>query len=114
MSIAHTMFEGLGPAVVAEGPGGHVLLYTTVICSTKARPPPSAGWRRAEDACAALISPSRRRIADSHLAGVARASIPRGARMVESLARYTADQHVHFGVGDVPPGIVHVIGPEQG
>src|SRR4030095_12690766 len=38
-----------------------------------------------------------------------------GRGMIESLARYTADQHiVHFDVGDVRRGIVHVIGPEQG
>ncbi|PYM74620.1 MAG: 3-isopropylmalate dehydratase large subunit, partial [Candidatus Rokuibacteriota bacterium] len=38
-----------------------------------------------------------------------------GRAMVESLARYTADQRiVHFGVGDLRRGIVHVIGPEQG
>src|SRR6266571_3314767 len=38
-----------------------------------------------------------------------------GPAMVESLARYTADQRiVHFGVGDFRRGIVHVIGPEQG
>jgi 3-isopropylmalate/(R)-2-methylmalate dehydratase large subunit len=111
-----TMFDKIWARhVVAEGPGGHVLLYvdrhllhegSAAAFARLAR----AGRRvRRPDLCVAtadhyvLTSPG------------APAADPEIARMLDSLSTHTAEQGiVLFGRGDARRGIVHVIGPEQG
>ncbi len=94
MSTPQTMFEKIWARhVVAEGPGGHVLLYVDRHLLHEGT---TAAFGR--------LAKSGRRVRRPDLSG-----------MVEALARHTGDQHiVHFGVGDARRGIVHVIGPEQG
>jgi 3-isopropylmalate/(R)-2-methylmalate dehydratase large subunit len=101
--------------VVAEGPGGHVLLYvdrhllhegSAAAFARLAR----AGRRvRRPDLCVAtadhyvLTSPGAP-APDTEIAG-----------MIDALSTHTAAQGiVLFGRGDARRGIVHVIGPEQG
>jgi 3-isopropylmalate/(R)-2-methylmalate dehydratase large subunit len=110
------MFEKIwGRHVVAEGPGGHVLLYvdrhllhegTTAAFGRLAR---SGRTVRRPDLSFAtadhyvLTSPGSP-TADAETRG-----------MVEALSRHTAERRIlYFGVGDPRRGIVHVIGPEQG
>jgi 3-isopropylmalate/(R)-2-methylmalate dehydratase large subunit len=100
---------------VAEGPGGHVLLYvdrhllhegSAAAFARLAR----AGRRvRRSDLCVAtadhyvLTSPGAP-APDTEIAG-----------MIDSLSTHTAAQEILlFGRGDARRGIVHVIGPEQG
>src|SRR6266853_1088624 len=110
------MFEKIwGRHVVAEGSGGHALLYidrhllhegTTAAFGRLAR----SGRRvRRPDLSFAT--------ADHYL--LTSPGTPTSDRetqgMVEALGRHTADQHIlYFGVDDPRRGIVHVIGPEQG
>ncbi|HYS16091.1 MAG TPA: 3-isopropylmalate dehydratase large subunit [Candidatus Binatia bacterium] len=110
------MFEKIWARhVVAEGPGGHVLLYidrhllhegTTAAFGRLAR---SGRPVRRSDLCFAtadhyVLTSAGSPTADAETRG-----------MVEALGRHTADQRiVYFGVGDPRRGIVHVIGPEQG
>jgi 3-isopropylmalate/(R)-2-methylmalate dehydratase large subunit len=102
--------------VVAEGPGGHVLLFvdrhllhegTTAAFGRLAKRGRSP--RRPDLSFAT---------ADHYVQTSPGSPAPDDAearRMIESLERYTADQRiVHFGVGDPRRGIVHVVGPEQG
>ncbi|HEX6212279.1 MAG TPA: 3-isopropylmalate dehydratase large subunit [Methylomirabilota bacterium] len=114
--MALTMFDKIWARhVVAEGPGGHTLLYidrhllhegSAAAFARLAR----AGRRvRRPDLCVAtadhyvLTSPGTP-AADAEIAG-----------MLEALNRHTTEQGiVLFGRGDVRRGIVHVIGPEQG
>jgi 3-isopropylmalate/(R)-2-methylmalate dehydratase large subunit len=101
--------------VVAEGPGGHVLLYvdrhllhegSAAAFARLAR----AGRRvRRPDLCVAtadhyvLTSPGAP-APDTEIAG-----------MIDALSTHTAAQEILlFGRGDARRGIVHVIGPEQG
>jgi len=110
------MFEKIWARhVVAEGPGGHVLLYvdrhllhegTTAAFGRLAR----SGRRvRRPDLSFAtadhyLLTSPGSATSDAETRG-----------MVEALERHTADQGIlYFGVGDPRRGIVHVIGPEQG
>jgi 3-isopropylmalate/(R)-2-methylmalate dehydratase large subunit len=101
--------------VVAEGPGGHVLLYidrhllhegSTGAFGRLAR----AGRRvRRPDLTFAT--------ADHYLltSPGATATDPEIRDMIDSLGQHTAQQGIaYFGVGDARRGIVHVIGPEQG
>jgi len=116
VSTPQTMFEKIWARhVVAEGPGGHVLLFVDRHLLHEGT---TAAFGR--------LAKSRRRVrrpdlsfatADHYVLTSPGSPAPdaevRG--MVEALARYTDDQHiVHFGVGDARRGIVHVIGPEQG
>jgi 3-isopropylmalate/(R)-2-methylmalate dehydratase large subunit len=110
------MFEKIWSRhVVAEGPGGHTLLYidrhllhegSTHAFGRMART--GARVRRPDLTVATadhyvLTSPGTY------------ATDPEIRSMVESLTRATAQQGVtFFGVGDARRGIVHVIGPEQG
>jgi len=114
--MALTMFDKIWARhVVAEGPGGHTLLYidrhllhegSAAAFARLGR----AGRRvRRPDLCVAtadhyvLTSPGTP-VADAEI----------GA-MLEALSAHTAEQGiVLFGRGDVRRGIVHVIGPEQG
>jgi 3-isopropylmalate/(R)-2-methylmalate dehydratase large subunit len=111
-----TMFEKIWSRhVVAEGPGGHVLLFvdrhllhegSTHAFVRLAR----AGRRlRRPDLCAAT--------ADHYVLTIPGA--PAGdeeiKRMVASLAEHTRrEEVVYFAPGDARRGIVHIIGPEQG
>ncbi len=116
MFTPRTMFEKIWARhVVAEGPGGHVLLYidrhllhegTTAAFGRLAR---SGRTVRRPDLSFAtadhyLLTSPGSPTADAETQG-----------MVDSLGRHTAEQRIlHFGVGDARRGIVHVIGPEQG
>jgi 3-isopropylmalate/(R)-2-methylmalate dehydratase large subunit len=111
-----TMFDKIWARhVVAEGPGGHVLLYvdrhllhegSAAAFARLAR----AGRRvRRPDLCVAT--------ADHYVLTSPGAPAPDAevARMVDALAAHAAEQGiVLFGRGDARRGIVHVIGPEQG
>jgi 3-isopropylmalate/(R)-2-methylmalate dehydratase large subunit len=101
--------------VVAEGPGGQVLLYVD-------RHLVHEGGTRALDR---LVKAERRlrrpdltfATADHYVltSPGAFATDPEIRAMVDSLARHTAEQGVtYFGIGDERRGIVHIIGPEQG
>jgi 3-isopropylmalate/(R)-2-methylmalate dehydratase large subunit len=110
------MFEKIWARhVVAEGPGGHVLLYvdrhllhegTTAAFGRLARNGrrvrrPDLSFATADHYV--LTSPGTP-TADDEIRG-----------MVQALDRHTSAQRiVYFGVGDPRRGIVHVIGPEQG
>ena len=110
------MFEKIWARhVVAEGPGGHVLLYvdrhllhegTTAAFGRLAR---SGRTVRRPDLSFAtadhyLLTSPGSPTSDAETRG-----------MVEALGRHTAEQRIlYFGVGDPRRGIVHVIGPEQG
>jgi 3-isopropylmalate/(R)-2-methylmalate dehydratase large subunit len=111
-----TMFDKIwAQHVVADGPGGHVLLYvdrhllhegSAAAFARLAR----AGRRvRRPDLCAAT--------ADHYVLTSPGAPAPDAeiARMVDALSAHAAEQGiVLFGRGDARRGIVHVIGPEQG
>jgi 3-isopropylmalate/(R)-2-methylmalate dehydratase large subunit len=110
------MFEKIWSRhVVAEAPGGHVLLYVD-------RHLVHEGGTRALDRLARAGRRVRRpdltfATADHYVltSPGAFASDPEIRVMVESLARHTAEQDItFFGIGDERRGIVHVVGPEQG
>ncbi len=110
------MFEKIWSRhVVAEAPGGHVLLYVD-------RHLVHEGGTRALDRLARAGRRVRRpdltfATADHYVltSPGAFATDPEIRAMVESLARHTAEQGVtFFGIGDERRGIVHVVGPEQG
>jgi len=110
------MFEKVWtPHVVAEGPGGHVLLY---IDRHLLHEGTTAAFGRLAKSGRRVRRPDLAFATADHYVQTSPASPgpdAEGRGMIESLARYTADQHiVHFGVGDARRGIVHVIGPEQG
>ncbi len=92
-----TMFEKIWTRhVVAEGPGGQVLLYVDRHI---------------------LHEGSTHALADHYVptAPGAAAADPEIRAMVESLTRHTAEHGIgYFGVSDQRRGIVHIIGPEQG
>src|SRR5438093_1378259 len=110
------MFEKIWARhVVAEGPGGHVLLYidrhllhegTTAAFGRLARRGrrvrrPDLSFATADHYLLTSPGPPT---SDAETRG-----------MVEALGRHTADQRIlYFGVGDPRRGIVHIIGPEQG
>jgi 3-isopropylmalate/(R)-2-methylmalate dehydratase large subunit len=116
MVTARTMFDKIwSPHVVAEGPGGHTLLYidrhllhegathafTRLVAAGRRLRRPDLTFATADHYV--LTSPG------------AFATDPGIRGMVESLAAHAAAQDVvFFGVGDGRRGIVHVIGPEQG
>jgi 3-isopropylmalate/(R)-2-methylmalate dehydratase large subunit len=110
------MFEKIWARhVVAEGPGGHVLLYVDRHLLHEGT---TAAFTR--------LAKSGRRVrrpdlsfatADHYVRTVPGSPVPDDEirTMVEGLGRHTALQGItYFGVGDPRRGIVHVIGPEQG
>jgi len=116
MAAPRTMLEKIWARhVVAEGPGGHTLLYidrhllhegATHALNRLAR---SARRIRRPDLTFAT--------ADHYVPTTpgAVATDPEIRGMVATLAEHAArDGITHFGVGDDRRGIVHVIGPEQG
>src|SRR5256885_8747679 len=100
--------------VVAEGPGGHVLLYIDRHLLHEGST--SAFGRLAEAGRRVRRTDLTFATADHYiLTSDAVATDPEIRGMVETLRRHTAVQGiVYFGVGDARRGIVHVIGPEQG
>src|SRR5882762_9239770 len=113
LSTAQTMFEKIWARhVVAEGPGGHVLLYVD--------------RHLLHEGTTAAFTRLGRRVrrpdlsfatADHYVRTAPGSPAPDDEikTMVESLGRHTVLQGItYFGVGDPRRGIVHVIGPEQG
>src|SRR5438445_208094 len=111
------MFEKIWSRhVVAEGPGGHPLLYVDRHLLHDGSP---EAFRRLR-ACGRTVRRPR------ELVATADHYVPTGAGseasaneeiqgMVEALARNSRELGItQFGRGDVRQGIVHVIGPEQG
>jgi len=111
------MFEKIWSRhVVAEGPGGHTLLYVDRHLLHDGSP---EAFRRLRAAGRTVRRPGE-------LVATADHYVPTGAGseasaneeirgMVEALARNSRELGItHFGPGDVRQGIVHVIGPEQG
>ena len=101
--------------VVAEGPGGHVLLYIDRHLlhegSTSALGRLAGAGRRVRRPDLSFAT------ADHYVLTSPGSPAPDEEirSMVASLDRHTTEQGiVYFGVGDARRGIVHVIGPEQG
>jgi 3-isopropylmalate/(R)-2-methylmalate dehydratase large subunit len=117
VSTPHTMFEKVWARhVVAEGPGGHVLLFVDRHLLHEGT---TAAFGRLAKRGRRLRRPDLSFATADHYVSTSPGSpAPADAEaraMIESLERYTADQRiVYFGVGDSRRGIVHVIGPEQG
>jgi 3-isopropylmalate/(R)-2-methylmalate dehydratase large subunit len=111
-----TMFEKIWARhVVAEGPGGHALLYIDRHLLHEGAVPAferlAAAGRRPRRPDLSFAT------ADHYMptSPGALAADPEKHGIVQSLADHTARLGiVHFGVGDDRRGIVHVIGPEQG
>src|SRR5213083_1979290 len=101
--------------VVAEGPGGHVLLYVDRHLLHEGA---TAAFTRLARSGRRVRRPDLSFATADHYVRTAPGSpVPDDEirTMVEGLGRHTALQGiVHFGVGDLRRGIVHVIGPEQG
>ena len=110
------MFEKIWSRhVVAEGPGGHVLLYIDRHLlhegSTSAFGRLAGAGRRVRRPDLSFAT------ADHYVLTSPGSPAPDEEirSMVASLDRHTTEQGiVYFGVGDARRGIVHVIGPEQG
>ncbi len=116
MSTPQTMFEKIWARhVVAEGPGGHVLLYVDRHLLHEGT---TAAFGRLAKSGRRVRRPDLSFATADHYVLTSPGSPAPDAEvrgMVEALARHTGDQHiVHFGVGEARRGIVHVIGPEQG
>src|SRR3989475_7455445 len=101
--------------VVAEGPGGHVLLY---IDRHLLHEGPTAAFGRLAKSGRRVRRPDLSFATADHYVQTSPGTPTADAEvraMVDSLGRHTTDQGiVYFGVGDPRRGIVHVIGPEQG
>ena len=111
-----TIFEKIWSRhVVAEGPGGHVLLY---IDRHLLQEGSTHAFGRLTRAGRRLRRPDLSFATADHYVLTspgAFATDPEIVGMVESLTRYTGERGiVYFGVGDDRRGIVHIIGPEQG
>jgi 3-isopropylmalate/(R)-2-methylmalate dehydratase large subunit len=116
MPAPRTLFDKIWTRhVVAEGPGGHVLLYVDRHLlhegSTHALARLARSGRR-------LRRPDLSFATADHYVLTSPGSPAPDAEvraMVESLTRHCTEQGiVFFGMGDPRRGIVHVIGPEQG
>jgi len=110
------MFEKIWARhVVAEGPGGHVLLY---IDRHLLHEGTTAAFGRLAKSGRRVRRPDLSFATADHYVRTSPGSPTADAEigaMVESLGRHTGEQRiVYFGVGDPRRGIVHVIGPEQG
>ena len=110
------MFEKIWARhVVAEGPGGHVLLY---IDRHLLHEGAAAAFGRLARSERRVRRPDLSFATADHYLLTSPGSPTSDAEtrgMVEALGRHTADQRIlYFGVGDPRRGIVHVIGPEQG
>jgi len=116
MAAPRTLFDKIWSRhVVAEGPGGHVLLYVDRLLlhegSTHALTRLARAGRRVRRPDLSFAT------ADHYVQTSPGSPAPDAEvrAMVESLGRHTTEQGiVFFGVGDERRGIVHVVGPEQG
>jgi 3-isopropylmalate/(R)-2-methylmalate dehydratase large subunit len=111
-----TMFEKIWARhVVAEGPGGHALLY---IDRHLLHEGSTHAFGRLERSGRRVRRPDLSFATADHYVSTLPGSPAPDAEirgMIDALARHTATQDItYFGVGDVRRGIVHVIGPEQG
>ncbi|MBI1736201.1 MAG: 3-isopropylmalate dehydratase large subunit [Candidatus Rokubacteria bacterium] len=116
MANPETMFEKIWRRhVVAEGPGGNVLLY---IDRHLLHEGSAAAFTRFAKRGLRVRRPDLSFATADHYVLTSPGSPAPDEEiraMVDSLARNTVAQGVtYFGVGDVRRGIVHVIGPEQG
>jgi 3-isopropylmalate/(R)-2-methylmalate dehydratase large subunit len=116
MSTQHTMFEKVWSRhVVAEGPGGHVLLY---IDRHLLHEGSTSAFGRLAKSGRGVRRPDLTFATADHYVLTSPGSPAPDAEvrsMVESLGQHTGQQGiVYFGVGDARRGIVHIIGPEQG
>ncbi|MBI4627835.1 MAG: 3-isopropylmalate dehydratase large subunit, partial [Candidatus Rokubacteria bacterium] len=116
MTAPTTMFEKIwGRHVVAEGPGGHTLLY---IDRHLLHEGSTHAFGRLAKAGRRLRRPDLSAATADHYVLTspgAFATDPEIRGMIETLTEHTGKQGVvFFGVGDERRGIVHVIGPEQG
>ncbi len=115
MATPRTMFEKIWSRhVVAEGPGGHVLLYVDRHLlhegSTSAFARLAKTGRRVRRPDLSFATADHYVLTSGEVA-----TDPEIRDMVEALGRQTAQQGIaYFGVGDARRGIVHIIGPEQG
>jgi len=110
------MFEKIWSRhVVAEGPGGHALLYVGRHLLHEGS---TAAFARLARAGQRVRRPDLSFATADHYVLTSPGSPAPDAEvrgMVESLMRHTGEQGiVYFGVGDARRGIVHIIGPEQG
>src|SRR3989454_4374790 len=110
------MFEKIWARhVVAEGPGGHVLLYVDRHLLHEGT---TAAFGRLAKSGRRVRRPDLSFATADHYVLTTPGTPTADAEvraMVDSLGRHTTDQGiVYFGVGDPRRGIVHVIGPEQG
>src|SRR5213595_3305035 len=113
---ARTMFEKIWSRhVVAEGPGGHVLLY---IDRHLLHEGSTRAFGRLQNSGRRVRRPDLTFATADHYVLTSPGSPARDEEiraMVASLGQHTAAQGiVYFGVDDPRRGIVHVIGPEQG
>ncbi len=100
---------------MAEGPGGHVLLYIDRHLLHEGST--SAFGRLAKSGRAVRRPDLTFATADHYVLTSPGSPAPdtEVRSMVESLGQHTGQQGiVYFGVGDARRGIVHIIGPEQG
>src|SRR5438093_7416995 len=116
MPPALTMFEKIWSRHgVAEGPGGHVLLY---IDRHLLHEGSTSAFGRLAKSGRAVRRPDLTFATADHYVLTSPGSPAPDAEvrsMVESLGQHTGQQGiVYFGVGDARRGIVHIIGPEQG
>jgi 3-isopropylmalate/(R)-2-methylmalate dehydratase large subunit len=115
-TLPGTMFEKIWSRhVVAEGPGGHVLLYIDRHLLHEGSTP---AFGRLAKRGRRLRRPDLSFATADHYVLTspgAFATDPEIIGMIESLARYTGEQRIpYFGVGEDRRGIVHIVGPEQG
>jgi len=110
------MFEKIWSRhVVAEGPGGHVLLY---IDRHLLHEGSTSAFARLAKRGRRVRRPDLTFATADHYVLTSPGSVAIDAEiraMVESLGQHTREQGiVYFGVGDPRRGIVHIIGPEEG
>ncbi len=110
------MFEKIWSRhVVAEGPGGHVLLY---IDRHLLHEGSTSAFARLAKSGRRVRRPDLTFATADHYVLTSPGSVAIDAEiraMVESLGQHTREQGiVYFGVGDPRRGIVHIIGPEEG
>src|SRR5438876_860416 len=110
------MFEKIWSRhVVAEGPGGHVLLY---IDRHLLHEGSTSAFARLAKHERRVRRPDLTFATADHYVLTSPGSVAIDAEiraMVESLGQHTREQGiVYFGVGDPRRGIVHTIGPEEG
>src|SRR5256885_1522449 len=110
------MFEKIWSRhVVAEGPGGHVLLY---IDRHLLHEGSTSAFARLAKHGRRVRRPDLTFATADHYVLTSPGSVAIDAEiraMVESLGQHTREQGiVYFGVGDPRRGIVHIIGPEEG